>query len=175
MDNYEHLRKICIEEICNPKKLIEHCNSIISKQSSNNSWKKICRMCINIINDTYYKDRDGVIESYNLLPGNEETTFETINEEYSMIVKKHDALTIDLTTSTTHFLNKDIGLPRLIFPFLRVFCAENYENIKEMCTLLLNSHNIKEIYIKCYQIDVNDLEGVTPLQLKVILLATKIN
>ena len=43
-----------------------------------------------------------------------------------------------------------------------------------MCALLLNSHNIKEIYSKCYQIDVNKLEGVSSLQLKVILLATKI-
>ena len=131
-------------------------------------------MCINIINDTYYKDRDNIIKLYDLLPGNEKTTFETINEEYSKIVKEHGALNVDLTKSTTHFLNKDIGLSRLIYPFLRVLCAENYKNIKEMCALLLNSHNIKEIYIKCYQIDVNDLEGVTPLQLKVILLATKI-
>lgn len=177
MDNYEYLRKICIEEICNPEKLFEHCNSIISNKPfvfPNNDWVRICGLCSLIHNDPYYKASDDDIESYDLLPGVEKTVFETINKNYFKIVKKHGALTVDFTKSQSHFLNEDIGLPRLIYPFLRVLCAENYKNIKEMCVLLLKPHNIKEIYSKCYQIDVNNLEGVSPLQLKVILLATKI-
>jgi hypothetical protein len=177
MDDYEHLRKICIEEICNPEKLFEHCNCIISNKPfmfPNNDWVRICGICSLILKDPYYKDKSNHIKTYDLLPGVEETVFKTIDEEYSKIVKEYGALTVDFTESRTHFLNKNFKLQNLKYPFLRVLCAENYENIKEICVLLLNSHNIKEIYSKCYQIDVNKLEGVSSLQLKVILLATKI-
>ena len=176
MDNYKYLRKICIEEICNSEKLIKHCNSIISNRPfvfPNNDWVRICGICSLILKDPYYKDKSNRIKTYDLLPGVEEAVFETIDEEYSKIVEKYGALTVDFTESRNHFLNQNLKLQNLKYPFLRVLCAENYENIKEMCTLLLNSHNIKEIYSKCYQIDVNNLEGVSPLQLKVILLATK--
>lgn len=177
MESYEHLKQLCISEICNPKKLFQHCMNVIAKCPklfAGEDWKTMHNLCTAILNDPNHKNNADTITCYDLLPGAEEMKFRMIDDAYSKLVTENGILTVDLDRSDVHFLNMDLGFERLNYPYLRVLGAENYVHIQEMCSLLLNQRTLKDHYRKYHKIEnAYDLDKVTPLELKVIILATK--
>ncbi|CAG8846340.1 21362_t:CDS:1, partial [Racocetra persica] len=170
MENFSALIKFCQENIYNISKLKETYKEVRGKKSifgNNNDKNKIFDMCDKILKDPKY-DNDIISKP---LTVNQKQFIEQFESQLSMNIEKVRAYTISFESSKNM---KIVEVAEFEYPVVHIIAAQGYPNIEMATSDICNCTYFKDFIRTYYDIDFDNIEGISYNQLKTIILATKI-